>query len=122
MLVAVDLDNTIDTNPKEFQSLTTALRAAGHVVVILTGTTEHAVTQDVWRRKAEYLQELGCSECWDEMTVLANLADPDYPNRKGVWCKEHGVDILIDNSKTNAKAATAAGVPLVFVPWATRSD
>ena len=121
MLVAVDLDNTIDTNPKEFQSLMAALRAAGHVVTILTGTTEHAATEVIWQEKANYLKQLGLGACWDEMTVLADLYLADYPNRKGVWCKEHGVDILIDNSKANARGAIEAGVDLVLVPWATRS-
>ena len=120
MRVAVDLDNTIDTNPKEFQSLMQALRAAGHVVTVLTGTGDEAATQEVWTEKCQYLATLGCGNCWDDMTVIASPGGPSS-DEKAKWCNEHGVDILIDNSKENAKAAIAAGVPLVLVPWATRS-
>ena len=120
MKVAVDLDNTIDATPKEMQSLMTALMAAGHVVVVLTGTAEDVVTQEVWNDKNQYLNTLGCSTCWNQLTVIAS-PDGSGSDAKAKWCDEHGVDILIDNSKENARAATAAGVPLVLVPWASRS-
>jgi len=120
MKVAVDLDNTIDANPKEMQSLMAALMAAGHSVVVLTGTAEDTATKDIWDKKSQYLDELGCSNCWNSMTIVAS---PDGSGSKGKakWCDDNGVDILIDNSKENAREATSAGVPLVLVPWANRS-
>ena len=120
MKVAVDLDNTIDATPKQFQSLMTALRAAGHLVIVLTGTAEDVASQTVWDEKANYLATLGCGTCWDQMTIVAS-PDGDGADAKAKWCDDNGVDILIDNSKDNARAATEAGVSLVLVPWATRS-
>ena len=121
MKVAVDLDNTIDAAPKQLQSLMSGLLAAGHLVVVLTGTAEDAPSQEVWQAKADYLNTLGCGSCWSSMTVVAS-ADGSGAEAKAKWCDENGVDILIDNSKDNAKAATKAGVPLVLVPWASRSN
>ena len=120
MKVAVDLDNTIDATPKQMQSLMSAFLAAGHSVVVLTGTAEDVATQEVWNDKQQYLNALGCSSCWSQLTVIAS-PDGSGSEAKAKWCEDNGVDILIDNSKDNAKAATAAGVPLVLVPWASRS-
>ena len=120
MKVAVDLDNTIDSTPKEMQSLMTALMAAGHSVVVLTGTAEDVVTQEVWDNKHQYLNTLGCGTCWNQLTIIAS-PDGSGSDAKAKWCDKNGVDILIDNSNENARAATAAGVPLVLVPWASRS-
>jgi len=119
MQVAFDLDNTIDAAPKQMQSMMSAFKAAGYKVVVLTGT-ENEVTETVWQAKANYLNELGCGACWTQLVVLAH--GKNGPSEvKAEWCKDNDVDVLIDNSKDNARAAIAAGVPLVLVPWATRS-
>jgi hypothetical protein len=120
MKIAVDLDNTIDATPKEMQSLMSGLMAAGHSVVVLTGTAENTATKDTWDTKAQYLDTLGCSSCWNSLVIVAS-PDGSGSKAKAEWCDENGVDILIDNSKENAREATAAGVPLVLVPWASRS-
>lgn len=121
MKIAVDLDNTIDANPKEFQSLMSALQAAGHRVIVLTGNSNDSAIEQDWNDKCKYLTGLGCSSCWDQLTVLAHTNAGNISDEKAKWCTDNGVDILIDNSKENAKAATKAGIPLVLVPWATRS-
>ena len=120
MRVAFDIDNTIDATPKQMQSMMSALKSAGHDVVILTGSDEFPLTQSTWDDKAHYLNTLGCGTCWDSMVVLSH-ANGDTEDSKAKWCADNSVDVLIDNSKENAKAATAAGVPLVLVPWASRS-
>ena len=121
MKVAVDLDNTIDSTPKQMQSLMSALMAAGHYVVVLTGTADDSPSQETWQAKADYLNTLGCSNCWTSLVVIAS-PDADGADAKAQWCDVHGVDILIDNSKENARAAMGAGVPLVLVPWGSRSE
>ena len=119
MKVAVDLDNTIDAEPPRLQSLLSALRAAGHVVVVVTGTAQDVASQNEWNAKADYLSKLGCGACYDTLVVIAS-PDGSSADLKAKWCDENGVDILIDNSKENAKAAVAVGIPLVLVPWASR--
>jgi acid phosphatase class B len=120
MKIAIDLDNTIDATPKQFQSLMSSLVATGQTVVVVTGTSDPAPTQAIWDAKYSYLKSLGCANCWSQLVVIAH-GDGDVSEDKAKWCKDNGVDILIDNSKDNARAAVDAGVDLVLVPWATRS-
>jgi len=119
MKVAVDVDGTIDANPAQMRSIMSALMAAGQYVVILTGTGDGTATQTDWQNKVNYLNSLGCGECWNELVVVSHT-DDDLPDIKAKWCAANGVDVLIDNDKDNAKAATASGIPLVLVPWASR--
>ena len=121
MNIAFDLDNTIDATPKQMQSLMSALMAAGHHIVVLTGTDDPVVDPIDWQAKADYLNSIGCGQCWNELVVQSHAEPLDGPTVKAQYCRQHDVDVLIDNSKDNARAATAAGVPLVLVPWASRS-
>lgn len=115
MLVGVDIDGTIDADPPVMLSLLQALRAAGHQVVILTGSSEpeQVVPGDV-QQKEEYLQSLGFGAAYDQLVVFAKPA----ADLKAKWLKDNKADMLIDNSKKNVKAA--AGVCLCLVPWQTR--
>ena len=119
MRVAVDIDGTINAAPGEFLALMTALKASGVMVTVLTGSADDPVTQKDFDEKVQFLTGLGCGECWYDMTVLGATGD-DLSAAKAKWCDENSVDVLIDNNKDNAKAAVAAGVKLVLVPWATR--
>lgn len=119
MRVAIDVDGTLDAAPAELQTLMIALKSAGNTVSILTGMAKNKVTVRDFHIKADYLNRLGCGESWDDMTVLGHAGGPIHV-AKAKWCVKHNVDILIDNSVANARAAVAAGVPLVLVPWASK--
>ena len=119
MRVAVDVDGTLDANPRQMQSIMSALMAAGHIVSVLTGTSNTVATQADFDNKVAYLTSLGCNECWNDMTVIAHT-DADLADQKAAWCATNGVDVLIDNTVANVKAANDAGVDLVLVPWASR--
>lgn len=114
MLVGVDIDGTVDADPPVFLSLMQALRAAGHRVVILTGCSADKVEPEDIAQKKEYLQKLGLAEAYDQIVVFGNPTD----DLKAEWLKANGAELLIDNDKSNAKAA--AGTCLVLVPWQTR--
>jgi HK97 family phage prohead protease len=119
--IAIDIDGTIDAAPRPLQSVMSALKANGHTVVVLTGTQNGDPTPEDFEQKANYLNSLGCgSACYDQLEILNGTKHQDLAELKGKWCKDNGVDILIDNDKDNAKAASADGVPLVLVPWASR--
>ncbi len=113
-LVAVDIDGTIDAEPSLMQGLMSALKAAGHQVVVVTGCGQETPEPEDVIHKAEYLQSLGCAACYDQLVVLGEPAD----ERKAEWLKANGADVLFDNSKANAKAA--AGTCPVLVPWQSR--
>ena len=121
MRVAVDIDGTLNAAPAQFVNLLSAIKAAGYHVSILTGASDNPVTQQTFDDKAGFLCNLGLSECYDDMTVISTAIKGGLANAKANWCRDNSVDILADNSKSNARAA-AQYVPLVLVPWATRVD
>jgi len=120
MKFAFDLDNTIDATPHEMQTLMSVIKASGHWVEVITGTGDTEPRQEDWQNKVNYLNNIGCGQCWNSLTIIS------HPNGgtaeiKAKWLVDNGFDVLVDNSKDNAKAATAAGVALTLVPWASRS-
>ena len=119
MRIAVDIDGTIDAAPAECRTIMSSLKAAGNRVVVLSGTPFPTASQASWDEKRDYLVSLGCGACWDEL-VLVPHEPGELADSKAKYCKDNGIDILIDNDKSNARAATGAGVPLVLVPWASR--
>lgn len=118
MRVACDIDGTITAAPVQFEALLTALRAAGHRVTILTGSTDSPVTQEDFDNKVKFLTGLGCVGCWDDMVVFSAEGDK-LSRKKAKWCGANDIDLFIDNDEGNAMAATPL-VPLVLVPWTTR--
>jgi hypothetical protein len=120
MLVASDLDGMISANPIEMQGLLSALRAAGHSVVIITGHSGDTVTQDDWNNKLNYLNKLGCQECFDTLVVIANPPGSDLAAAKANWLSDNACSIFFDNAVANVKSASAAGVPLCLVNWANK--
>ena len=119
MKCGFDLDNTIDANPAELQSMMSALRAAAHTVVVVTGTAEPTVTQAVWQQKADYLTSIGCGQCWDEL-VVASHPGGDFSDQKAQWLSENGFHLYCDSTMVNAKAANKIGIPLVLVPQGSK--
>ena len=122
MKVAFDIDGTIDSAPRAYQSIMSALKASGQTVVVLTGTQgDGGPTPADFEEKANYLNSLGCgSGVYDQLEVLDGSGKEKLPELKADWCAKNGVNVLFDNNKDNAKAALAAGVELVLVPWASR--
>ena len=114
MLVGIDVDGCIDADPAVMLALMQALRAAGQRVVILTGCSNTVVSQQDIEDKRNYLQQLGCGQAYDQLVVFADPAAP----AKAEWLADNHADMLIDNSKTNAKMAPC----FVLVPWQSRVD
>ena len=96
------------------QGLMSALKAAGHQVVVLTGCGQETPEPTDVAAKTEYLQSLGCGSCYDQLVVLGDPTD----ELKAEWLKANSADVLVDNDKDNAKAA--AGICPVLVPWQSR--
>lgn len=118
MLVALDLNGTIDAAPREFQSLMSMLRSCGASIAVVTGNDGPPKPED-YTEKEQYLASLGCGECYDDLVLLDGTSDENLAEAKAQWCAHHGVDVLVDNKKANAKAAISC-VPLVLVPWASK--
>ena len=118
MLFMLDADGTITADVPGFCDLMCTLKADGNRVVIVSGNSPDSPTGPTWQSKVDYLQGVGITQCWDELVVVSG----DIPAAKAQWCKDNNVDVAIDNSTSNATALVFAGVPLVLVPWATRSD
>jgi hypothetical protein len=118
VLVAVDLDGTIDAFPRELQSMMSALRAAGHEVEVVSGANTDTVTQSDVDAKAELLASLGCGECYDRLVVLPG-PESAVAERKTAYLRSVNASMLIDNRKENVKSATDAGI-LALLPWGSK--
>jgi hypothetical protein len=95
-----------------------ALHAAGHTVIVITGSDHETVAPVDVEGKAQLLASLGCGECYDTLVVLPG-PEPDIADRKTAYLRSVGADILIDNRKDNCKAATNAGI-LALCPWGSK--
>lgn len=114
MLVAIDLDGTLDVAPMQWREILLGLIDRGHRVVVLTGINDGSTPdQTGWDTKVAKLSALGCSDCWHELVMLS-LKEPQLADAKAQWLVANGAAVFIDNTKPNVKAATAAGVPLVL--------
>jgi hypothetical protein len=111
-----DIDGCISGSPEQFNTILSALKAAGHHVNIVSGDNPKSPSGPTFASKVAYLQSVGVTDCWDQLVVVTG----DIPAAKAKWCKENNVQIAFDNSIPNAKAMIGVGVPLVVVPWATR--
>lgn len=128
MMVCVDLDDTIDSFPAEMRAIMTSLTACGHTVWVVTGTENPDPTETDCKEKQFLLTQLGFTRTtpavhgqpgvsgqYDNIVVLP----PPHPENKAQWLKDNGADLLIDNDKANAQAAS--DICLVLVPWQTRT-
>jgi hypothetical protein len=84
MKVALDIDGTISEHPELFALLSASLRAAGHVVVILT-------YRDPERAELTRRQLAGWRIEFDQILFAPSL------HGKGELCREHGIDVFIDD-------------------------
>ncbi len=119
----VDLNGSIDAAPGQFGPLLRALREAGNVVSIVSGVAHDTPDdpEEAFAFKVKQLEGLDCGDCWDDMTVMSIKDGPDLAAAKALWCKTNGAAVAIDNNRANAEAIMAAGIPLVLVPWETRT-
>lgn len=116
MKVGFDIDGTVDENPPVYQSLMSALKAAGHQVIILTGcSAKHPTQQDV-NEKTGYLKQIGLGCAYDRIVVFG---DPPH-KAKAKWIRDNNVDLLVDNSVKNAQLA--AKYTTVLLPWNDKAD
>ncbi len=84
MKVALDIDGTISEHPEFFAVLSTALRAAGHRVIVLTYS-------DPARREARMAQLAAWGVGFDELVIAPSL------EAKGELCGTLGVDLFFDD-------------------------
>lgn len=116
-----DLDGTISAAPLQMCALMSGLRSQGWRVAVLTGTGDGIAADPAGlKAKEAKLRAFGCEDCWDEL-VLFDATNAALAKQKAAWCAAHGVQIMVDNTRRNTKAATKVGVAVALVPWATRS-
>jgi uncharacterized HAD superfamily protein len=84
MKVALDIDGTISEQPEFFAVLSSALRAAGHQVLVLT-------YRDPTRVEAARVQLADWRVEFDDLVIADSLES------KGPLCAAHGVDLFFDD-------------------------
>jgi hypothetical protein len=84
MRIGLDLDGLLDEQPAFFALLTTALRASGHFVAVLT-------YRDPESRARTEAQLAGWGIACDELRFARSLQD------KGCLCRELKIDVYFDD-------------------------
>ncbi len=84
MRIALDIDGTISEHPEFFAVLSSALRAAGHYVLVLT-YRDPANTDSTKAQLAGWCVE------FDELVIAPSLEG------KGELCAAHGVNLFFDD-------------------------
>lgn len=84
MRIGLDIDGLLDERPEFFAFLSTALRAAGHFVAVLT-------YRDPAREDQTKRQLAGWGVVYDELHFARALSD------KGRLCRELAIDIYFDD-------------------------
>lgn len=109
---AVDIDGTADAFPRAFQSIMSALTAAGHHVYVMTGIAEDTVTAADVDAKRNYLTSIGITpECYFELVVLPR----PHPVTKAKAMKDNDCGVLFDNNRENVRAAAAEGIMALYL-------
>lgn len=111
MNVAVDLDGTADAFPRVFQSLMSALVAAGHHVYVVTGVSDDQVTQADIDAKKQYLTKLGIGP--EAYTSLVVVPSP-HPKNKLDQIEKLNIALVIDNKRGTVKKAAPHAVSLLL--------
>lgn len=109
---AFDIDGVIDSFPREMGTMIAALTAAAHHVFIITGVTGDTVAQADIDAKAQFLNSLGLGA--DTYFQLICVPEPHDEN-KAKAIKDNDIGVLVDNSKSNVKAA--AGDCVALLVW-----
>ena len=116
MQIAIDIDGVISSAPEQMQTICAGLRADGHYITVISAIeSDPSASGNSWASKAAFLTQVNFT-AWDQMVTV----EGNVPKLKAQWCKNNGVQIFCDNNKKNARAAVAAGIPLVLVPWESR--
>lgn len=102
----VDIDGVLDAFPRQIGAIMSALTAAAHMVYVITGAAGDTVTQEDVDAKREFLTSVGIGEAmYAELIVVPK---PHAENKAKV-IEDNKIGVLIDNSKSNVKAAAKAG-------------
>ena len=120
-VAAFDLDGTISASPIQLGAIMRGLRSQGWRVAILTGTGDGISFDHAGLvAKESKLRSFGVGDAYDELVLFDGDA-AQVADQKAEWCRNHGVELTVDNAKANARAMTKAGVVCCLVPWATRT-
>lgn len=93
MKIAFDLDGTLNRYPKQLGVMMHELKNAGHHVIVLTAVP----TGETKERREEMLRAVGIMPASYHDIVM----QPDDGRSKGKYCKENGIEVLIDDSEFN---------------------
>lgn len=105
---AFDLDGTLSVYPEQLGTLMRSLSAAGHHVVVLTGTQTYA-------DRERQLRGLGLADSYNELVVVPGPTVADVAQQKGDYCRDHAVAVLVDDRADYCAAAKAAGALALMV-------
>lgn len=97
-----DVDGTITAAPKAFASIMGALRDAGHYVYVITGQTRDVTPADYTRRRNQ-LDSLGVHQDV-QYDALHIAGPPDWVEDKRLFCEQHLLDFVFEDSLRYAEA------------------
>lgn len=110
-----DIDGVIAAFPGQCGSMMAALTAAGFHVYVVSGVGGDTVTDTDVANKCQFLTSLGIgADTYHELVVIPQPHDVN----KAKFIEDNHIDVLVDNSKANCKAAAPFCVSLLL--WNAR--
>jgi hypothetical protein len=110
-----DIDGVIAAFPGQCGSMMAALTAAGFHVYVVSGVGGDTVTDTDVANKRQFLTSLGIgADTYHELVVIPQPHDVN----KAKFIEDNHIDVLVDNSKANCKAAAPFCVSLLL--WNAR--
>ena len=110
--IGLDIHGVVDSLPDFFSELTNTLVNAGHEVHILTGRTINEKIYDkIVQYKLSYTHLFSIADYHQKQNTPIHWADDDNPwidddiwnKTKADYCKEHKIDLMLDDSVEYAR-------------------
>jgi hypothetical protein len=116
MFFVFDIDDTITEYPEVLSEVMKSLKQAGHKVFCLTGNGRGDSDYEVdSAERVNQLKKYGVQKGVDYDSVVAcNSDDPkEIAVKKGEWCKQNNVDLVIDDMDAYIKEIKRASPNIV---------
>jgi hypothetical protein len=98
MRIAIDIDNTITSNPRFFRLFMENQLLAGNEIHVLTGKVASRVEdEENPEERIEQLARLGITSYTRLVQITRTSQHPDIGTGKGEYCRDNEIDMIFED-------------------------